>query len=403
MGPMRQAGEVRRLPGGWITRSLLVAAFAFLVLIDAMGDSVDLSTARGWVELILPYLPILALLVGAVPAAASLTIVGAVIVMLGADPVFLSALIVPTILVVGFVTFLLPMRAAIGYVVGTLLVLAVLVITDREMGVISYVLGSFIALSAAAGLGLNHFRRRSERSERSLGEIQEQQARIRNEERARLAHELHDIVAHEVTIIAMQARRATSVEDPAKTERILESIGDAASQALQDLRSLVKLLQETDPSIEPDLLETPEVSGATTTAVGFVHDVRNVADAIERAGFRVQLEVEGPVAQVPASLRQALRRTVRELGTNVLKHGDTAGEVLLRLAVADGEVLLSTSNAIAQAPPISSSRLGLEAMNARSAVFGGRLDARADAGRWTTTMTIPLDGRAADPQAEESR
>ncbi|WP_258063492.1 sensor histidine kinase [Rathayibacter sp. AY1A5] len=399
VGTTRWTSDVRTLPGGWITRSLLLGSFTLLVVIDLMGGSVDLTSVRGWIELALPYLPLLALLAGAIPAAVSLYLVYAVVLMLGAPPLLLAALIFPTIVVVGFVTFLLPWRAGLVFVLGTLVLLPAVLLVDRAMGTAVYVLGAFVLFGGTAGLGLNAFRGRSERSERRADRIQEEQARIRNEERTRLAHELHDIVAHEVTIIAMQARRATSVEDPAKTERILESIGDAAQQALQDLRSLVTLLQDEDEAGAPargdsDLLGTPEVSGATTTAVGFVHDVRNVADAIERAGFRVRLDVAGSVAQVPASLRQVLRRTVRELGTNVLKHGDTAGEVQLRLEVSGGEVQLSSSNAIASAAPIVSSHLGIEAMSARCAVFGGRLDAGARGGRWTTTMTIPLEGRA---------
>lgn len=386
---------VRALPGGWLSRAALVAIFVLLTVIDAFGGSVDLSTFDGWIELVLPYLPILVLVIGAVPAAIAQSLVFATVLLLGADPLLVSALILPTILIVGLVAFLLPIRPAVAYVAITVCLLPTVFLVNSSMGPGGYVLSAFALAAGGAGLGLNLFRSRSERSEQRVVEIEQHQARIRNEERTRLAHELHDIVAHEVTIIAMQARRATSVADPAKTERILESIGDAASQALQDLRSLVTLLQDEAPRDggEAELLATPEVSGATTTAIGFVHDVRNVADAIERAGFRVQLLVEGPVAQVPASLRQALRRTIRELGTNVLKHGDPAGDVTLRLAVTEHDVLLSASNAIAATAPIVSSHLGLEAMRARSAVFGGRLDAGAAAGRWTTAMTIPLEGR----------
>ena len=136
-------------------------------------------------------------------------------------------------------------------------------------------------------------------------------------------------------------------------------------------------------------MEIAAPSGETTTAAGLVHDAKNVAAALEKAGFRVNLELTGPVARVPEIVRQVLRRTVRELGTNVLKHGAPNSEVWLALTVEENRVALSSSNHIAAGKPIASSRTGIESMKARTEVFEGSVVAEAKGGVWTTTMIIP--------------
>ena len=204
-------------------------------------------------------------------------------------------------------------------------------------------------------------------------------------------------MAHDVTVIAMQARRAEFVaDDPIKTAQILEGIGESASQALQDLRSLVMLLKtQTDNEADAEGInaesDDPKLSGETTTSVGLIHDMRNVVDTVERGGFRATLEIEGPVASIPASLRQALRRTVRELGTNILKHGKPDTDVQIQLLIDQDQVTLRSINELSSERPISSSRTGLEAMRARCEVFGGQVVTESKGGVWTTTMTIPFD------------
>ncbi|MNI62138.1 hypothetical protein D3C73_1174440 [compost metagenome] len=143
-----------------------------------------------------------------------------------------------------------------------------------------------------------------------------------------------------------------------------------------------------------DFLDAPAMSGETTTAVGLVHDLDGVVEALDRAGFQVSLVVEGEVARIPASLRQALRRTVREMGTNVLKHADPSGVVDLRLTVGADRVQLASENTVSTAEPIMSSKTGLEAMSARCEVFGGFMDVGLSEGRWTTAVSIPLEGLA---------
>lgn len=393
----RWIDEVRPVPGGWLGKALLVALFVALVVSDVLNADVILTDPQGWVELILPYIPLLALLAGVVSGAVAWIVMFVVFLSMGIPTELLSASMIPMLITVGLATYALP-RVPAGVFSGLVLILVLFSgLINPEIGQGFIFLGISTVCAIGAGLAANVMYGRSLKYAEEVSDLKEAQARIRNSERKRLAHELHDIVAHDVTVIAMQARRAEFVaDDPVKTAQILEGIGDSASQALQDLRSLVMLLKtQTDDQSDADATNTesddPKLSGETTTSVGLVHDMRNVVDTVERGGFRAALEIEGPVATIPASLRQALRRTVRELGTNILKHGKPDTDVQIQLLIDQDQVTLRSTNEISSERPISSSRTGLEAMRARCEVFGGEVVTGSKRGVWTTTMTIPFD------------
>ena len=389
--------QARRLPGGRITRVLLLVVVVILAASDILSGDVNLSTPSGWFELILPLSPLLALLASPYLAAVTWATVVMAIALLGAPLLLIFATTIPMVFAVGFTTFALPRIPALVFAGLAIAASPLFGVINPEFhkGMTAMIIITLCA--ATAGLAANTFHSKAKRAADEVEKLREEQIRIRNEERTRLAHELHDIVAHDVTVIAMQARRAETYADPAKKDELLETIGDAASQALQDLRSLVLLLKQNDEGGSPapgattpeGALEIAAPSGETTTAAGLIHDTKNVAAALEKAGFRVNLELTGPVARVPEIVRQVLRRTVRELGTNVLKHGAPNTEVRLALTVEENRVALSSSNHIAAGKPIASSRTGIESMKARTEVFEGSVVAEAKRGVWTTTMIIP--------------
>lgn len=388
----RWLGTTSRFPSGRTSKLVFLAVIIGLVALDTTGGDFDLARARDWFDLILPWIPLLAVLIGPWAGVVAWFAMFTVIVALGAEPLQVSGTALPTMLLLGLCAFVLVWRAAAMFTVGVLVMFAIAVLVNPERlglaGVITF--ATFMVLAAAAGFGLSLLRSRLERSARRVAELRAQQARVRAEERTRLAYELHDIVANQVTLIAMQARRAEFVE-PEKTGQILESIGDAAGQTLQDLRSLVLLLKSESDEDAPTLAEsgaTAQGEGASS-AVGLVQEVHAVVGELEQAGFTVQLELEGPADDASASLRQILARTLRELSTNILKHGDPEGLVELRLAFMPDTVTLSASNRISGATPIMSSGTGLEAMRARADVFDGHVDAFAADGRWTTSVSFP--------------
>lgn len=268
--------------------------------------------------------------------------------------------------------------------------------------VAQFITTSLAVFSYITGLVLRRFRLQREKDQQKIISIQEAQLQARNEERTRLAYELHDIVAHEVTIIAMQARRAQFTEDPKSTAAILTGIGDSASQALEDLRKLVTVLKaEKNDSLNGELPSAPQseenlllggtrLSGETTSALALTHDLHKISDALDSAGFPVTLTVIGDVSLLPLASRQALRRTAREIGTNILKHGSSDGPVKIDLTVGRRNVMLSSENVISHNEPVASSLTGLESMKTRFHDLGGTLSYQDDGGVWRIQVSLPL-------------
>lgn len=399
----RWINQIRPVPGGALFKAFIVVLFLFFFISDLFLGTVNLGTARGWVELFLPYLPLLLLIAGTLPGIISWLVVFLVIIGMGATMSVLAAFAVATLIVSAIATATLPRAAGAFYTGLTFALFLVCTLTSPDTAPMVALLALLTVLAVAAGFGLGAFWTKAERSEQRVSELREAQLKVREQERTLLAHELHDIVAHEVTIIAMQARRAEFTNDPEKTSRILSEIGDAASQTLQDLRSLVLLLKEHESDKQHDILDSTDEeqhftpSGETTNATALVHDVRHVADAIERSGYQVLLEIEGPVSVLATSLCQVLRRTVREIGTNVLKYADPAEQVSLRLTVRGGQVTLSSRNAVSKERRLTSSGTGLEAMRTRCKVFGGTLNTHTEDGFWSVAITLPFKEQSLDP------
>ena len=385
-------GTTSRFPSGRTPKLILLVVIVGLVALDTTGGDFDLSRARDWFDLILPWLPLFAVLIGPRIAVVTWFVTFTVIIALGANELQVSGAALPTMLVLGLCAFVFVWRAAVIFTAGVLVMLAIAVLVNPvKLGLAGMVtFATLMVLAAAAGFGLSLLRSRLERSAKRVVELRAQQARVRAEERTRLAYELHDIVANQVTLIAMQARRA-EFADPEKTGQILEHIGDAAAQTLQDLRSLVLLLKsETeDDAQKPGEGDTATQSETASSTEGLVHEAHGIVAELEQAGFTVQWGLEGAADEVSAGLRQTLARTLRELGTNILKHGDPDGLVELRMAFTGDDVTLSASNQISGVTPIFSSGTGLEAMRARCDVFGGRLATFAEGNRWTTSISFP--------------
>lgn len=390
---------------GRVVRWVLGICAPLLVLSEAFIDGPVGSGDRSWLEVTLPYLPLWGLAVG--PRTGLSLWVGALIgaAVFGAPTSSWASAIMPSIVVVAVSAYLLPRRWAI--LTGCVAPLVSLIIPLLFVGnglQAGGLLASMVALGVAGGLALNLYRYRTAGQETQIHDLLESLATVRREERRRLGLELHDIIAHDVTVIAMQARRTRFIDNPAQVREIVDTMGTTAQQTLQDLRSLVTLLR-TDSDSEQDLASDKGVavgedlsrSAAATEGATFeslVAEMTSVEKSLGNAGFIVERSTTGSVEQIPASLLSALTRSARELGTNILKHGDTKDPVGLRLEVAETHVSLCSSNTISATPPISSSGAGLAAMQTRSTVFRGQLYAASEGQMWITQLTFPLEARS---------
>ena len=199
------------------------------------------------------------------------------------------------------------------------------------------------------------------------------------EERRRLARELHDIVAHRVSTIVIQAEsgRAT-VEEPARADAAFEAIAGSGRQALEELRRLLGLLRDPD-------------EGAALTPQPGLARVGELVEQARGAGLEVELRTDGDLRELPPGVDLAAYRLVQESLTNVLRHARTPATV--RLAREPGGVAIEVRNALAGASEFrDGAGQGLTGMRERVRVFDGSFSAAPEDGEFVVRATLPVGG-----------
>jgi signal transduction histidine kinase len=199
-------------------------------------------------------------------------------------------------------------------------------------------------------------------------------------ERARIARELHDIVAHHISMIAVQAETArltTAGMPPAGAQR-LSSIGDTARAALTEMRLLLGVLREdvesADRQPQPGLRQ--------------LNDLLDEARAASGAGTR--LIIRGPADPLDPSVELAAYRIVQEALTNARRHAPGAA-VDVELYYADDAVRVRIRDNGPGCPDASSGGHGLRGMRERAAAVGGRLQTGpAPGGGFLVETVLPV-------------
>jgi signal transduction histidine kinase len=201
---------------------------------------------------------------------------------------------------------------------------------------------------------------RAQRAERS----REEEARRRvMEERMRIARELHDVVAHHIAMINVQAGVADHLLDrqPQQAKKSLAEIRQAARAVIDELATVLGVLRGTDD--EPG--EPPPGLGRLT----------QLLDSVADAGLRVEHRQDGATRPLPAAVDLAAYRIVQESLTNAHKHG-TGGGVQLRVAYTADGLAITVDNRAARGK--AGSGYGLTGMRERVAAVGGTLAAGLD-------------------------
>jgi signal transduction histidine kinase len=185
------------------------------------------------------------------------------------------------------------------------------------------------------------------------------------EERARIARELHDLVAHNVSVMVVQAGAERHALPPGQesTREALSSIEGAGRQALAEARRLLGMLRQDGQHEE---LEPQPGLG----------QVEFLVEQIERAGLPVKLDIEGERNPLPAGVDLCAYRVVQEGLTNALKHaGPAQAEVLLRYAPHALDVQVRDDGAGSPEGNGDGAGHGLIGMRERVALYGGELTA----------------------------
>jgi signal transduction histidine kinase len=200
------------------------------------------------------------------------------------------------------------------------------------------------------------------------------------EERLRIARELHDVMAHHVTVIGVQASAAdrTLTKNPDAARSALQSISGSSREIIEELQRLLGFLRSSQESAEPS---PPQ---PMITDVG-----RLVADA-NNAGSVVTLSTEGPLDTLPGSVSLSAYRIVQEALTNVRKHApDSKTTVAVTVSAHMVSVVVDTKVDRPSVRSMSNSGHGLVGMRERARLVGGTLRAGPVLSGWLVEAELP--------------
>jgi signal transduction histidine kinase len=252
---------------------------------------------------------------------------------------------------------------------------------------------SYIWLVAAWGVGrvVRGMRRRTAELEAANAELADHREIAAEAavtvERGRIAREIHDVIAHNVSMMVVQAGAAARVlrADEPQVRSALETIAETGRQTVDEMRSVLGVLRSgadeaADRAPQPGLA-----------------DLASLAEGLRRSGISVDWRVEGVPRPLPRALDLSAYRIVQEALTNSLKHARGArAEVVVHYD--DGALALDISDsggarngAPAVATPATGGN-GIVGMRERAALFGGELMAgpTADGFRVTARLPVPL-------------
>ena len=205
------------------------------------------------------------------------------------------------------------------------------------------------------------------------------------EERARIARELHDVVAHHVSVMVMQAgaERLALEGDRPRSAEALSSIESTGREAMAEMRRLLDMLREDDA----ELALAPQPS---------LDRIEGLVEHVRAAGLPVTLEIRGRRRAVPPGVDISGYRIVQEALTNALRHAGPARARVV-LTYSDDSIEIDVrDDGLGAAADAGDPGHGLAGMRERAAVFGGRLEAGPAAGGGYRVRTrLPLGGASA--------
>ena len=184
-------------------------------------------------------------------------------------------------------------------------------------------------------------------------------------ERARIARDMHDVVAHSVSVMVLQAEAARKQlrRNPDRAGDALQAVSAYGRDALTELRHMLGLLRDSDE--RPSLASQPSLTG-----------VAPLVEQMRGTGFKVRLRIEGPCRPLPPGVDVTAFRVIQEALTNALKHAPGASaEVLIRHCEQDVLIQVEDDGGGEQPPAISAVGRGLRGMRERISIYGGQMQA----------------------------
>jgi signal transduction histidine kinase len=252
-------------------------------------------------------------------------------------------------------------------------------VANTEVLWLSFPLTVFFALAAAWTRGVEQTRRAEERARRTEEEAQ----RAVEEERGRITRELHDVLAHSVSVMTVQASavRRLLLPEQERERQALLTVEETGRQALAEMRRLVGIMRSDEdlPALSPQ----PGLG----TLPALVEQVR-------QSGLPVELNVEGDPVRLPAGVDLSAYRIVQEALTNAIKHAGPA-HAWVSVRYAEDDVEIEVENDGSSDGAADADGHGLVGMRERVALCGGELHSGPrPGGGFKISARLPVAGSA---------
>lgn len=252
-----------------------------------------------------------------------------------------------------------------------------------DVGMLTFLVGGAWLLGRMVERRSGEAAEMAERAQRLERERERQEAEILGRERARIARELHDVIAHSVSVMVIQAGAAEQLLDsnPAQARESLRAVQELGASTVDELRRLLGILR--DHQHEPSLNPQPGMAGLPRL-IGQFRD----------AGLPVEVDVEGDQVPLPPGIDLSAYRIVQEALTNTLKHAQPArASVHVRYRSATLELEVVDDGTSSTHDDGRGSGHGLIGMRERAAIYGGAFTAGPrPGGGYAVRARLPVGG-----------
>ncbi len=242
-------------------------------------------------------------------------------------------------------------------------------------------------VGAMVGLAVQHFQRLRTAQDGRLRSATSHHDAARDDVRRELAGELHDIVAHQLSLITMQATGYRDETDAEALRAGLDRVTAINASAQADLALLLHVMRTGAGAAQPE-------TGAGWLSPTAAADA--AAATLREAGRPVRVDIDPAIDAADPTTRRTMTRIIREATTNILRYGRPGGTCSIRIAMSGDGLRLTIDNPLPERArhSVHSTGLGLIGLEERLRITGGTLETGAAEGRWRLAAQLPLTPRA---------